>query len=954
MPHDNIFAIRQTSSGYLWLATAEGLLRFDGIRFKVFDKSNTKEITSQTMSALFEDSKKNLWIGTSGGGLLRYKDEKFEAFTSEKALVNQIWSIYEDKKGNVWIGTDGGGLVCFKDGKFKVYTTREGLSHNSIFSVFEDSKETLWVGTREGINLIRNDKILPFMTAKGLFKQTVRTIAEDNQGNILLGTKEGLSIISNDNITTYTEKEGLRNNRIWCVISDSHGTIWLGTDGGGLARFRDGVLTTLTQKDGLSSDLILSLCEDSDGSLWIGTQVGGLNRLKDSKFTSFTTKHGLSDDIVWSIYEDSRGSLWIGTDSGGLNKYEAGKFSHFTTENGLSSNRIFSLWESRIGDLWIGTHSGGLNHYRNGKFHVYKKEDGLVSGNVMSLYQDKADNLWIGTSEGLTRYYDGKFVTFTTKDGLSNDRIRPILETRDGLWIGTRNGLNLYKNGKFTTFGLKDGLSDVFIVSLYQDLRENLWIGTTNGGLNRYKDGKFTSFTSRDGLFNDLVYQILEDGQENLWMSCNKGIFSVSINELENFAAGKISSIHSIAYGVDDGMKSAECNGGPQPAGWKTRDGRLWFPTTKGVVMIDPANLKINKEPPLVMIEEIVFDDKSRSEVAGKLKQIIKLPPGKGRLEFQYTGLSFLAPSKVKFKYQLDGFDDDWIDAGTRRVAYYTNIPPGRYRFHVTACNKDGVWNKDGVSLALYLQPHFYQTGWFYSLCTLFVVFIGWLIHRYRVSRVIELERVRTRIATDLHDDIGSGLSQIAILSEVTGRRIDQADLQAVQEWKNIAGVSRELVDSMSDIVWAVNPAKDRFGDLIQRMRRFVSDVLMARGIIFQFESDMTESQRKVPPDVKRHVFLIFKEAINNMVRHSNCSSAEISLKIEGNFLVMKIHDNGKGFDLLETTHGHGLRNMRQRTAEMNGSLNVQSSSGHGTTIALHVPLSRRLFPKFTFGRKND
>jgi ligand-binding sensor domain-containing protein/two-component sensor histidine kinase len=937
-----IFAIQQTSSGYLWLATEDGLVRFDGVRFRVFDKSNTKEMTTQIISALFEDSKKNLWIGTYGGGLLRFKDDKFEAFTSEKALMNQIWSIYEDRKGNLWIGTDGGGLVCFKDGKFKVYTTREGLARNSVFSIFEDSKGTLWIGTR-GLNMIRNNKILSFMPPNGPFNATVRSIAEDDRGNLLLGTSEGFGILSKDKITTYTQKEGLADNYIWCMLKDSHGTVWLGIYGGGLARFRDGVLATFTEKDGLSNDTIFALHEDSEGSLWIGTHLGGLNRLKDSKFTTFTAKHGLSSDVIFTIYEDSRRNLWIGTESRGLNKYANGKFSYFTTENGLVTDRILALLEDRDGNFWVGTQAG-LHRYRNGKFHVFKKEDGLGRVFIMSLYQDKAGNLWIGTNVGLTRYTDGKFVTLAQKDGLSNDQTRQILETQDGLWVGTRNGLNLYKNGKFTTIR-----KNVLTTTLFQDSRENLWIGTGNGGLIRFKEGKLTSFTSGDGLFDDRVFQILEDGQQNLWMSCNKGIFRVSIKELEDFAAGKKKSIHSTSYGIADGMESITCNGGPQPAGWKTQDGKLWFPTMKGMVMIDPANLRINSKPPLLRIEELVVDDKFRSEVAGNSKQLMNLPPGKGRLEFHYTGLSFLAPTMVKFKYQLEGFDDDWIDAGTRRVAYYTNIPPGRYRFHLTACNNDGVWNKNAVALALYLEPHFYQTFWFYSLCTLFLLFTGWMIHRYRISRVIEIERVRTRIASDLHDDIGSGLSQIAILSEVTRREVDESNSHIVQRLKNIAGASRELVDSMSDIVWAVNPGKDQLGDLVQRMRRFASDVLTARNITFRFESTVTAPDRKLTPDMKRHFFLIFKETLNNMIRHSQCTTAEITLQNEANFLVMKISDNGKGFDLPETTHGHGLRNMRQRAAEMNGTIKIQSVPGQGTTLILQVPLTRNFFSKVRF-----
>jgi ligand-binding sensor domain-containing protein/signal transduction histidine kinase len=945
LPVSSVASVLQTSSGYLWLGTEEGLVRFDGTRFKIFDRTNTKEITTQSVVALCEDHQKNLWIGTYGGGLLRMKDDQFQAFTTHEGLSNdQVTAVYEDRKGNLWIGTDGGGINVFKDGKFTIYTTQNGLANNSVFSIYEDPHGTLWIGTRGGLNQFQDGKIKSFSTPEGAFKFSVRSIAADRSGNILIGTSDGLHVIRNNQITTYTTADGLPTNKIWVVKVDKNGCIWIGTYGAGLARLVNGKISVLSQKEGLSNDFVLSIFEDVEGSVWIGTNAGGLNRFKDSKFTSFTTKEGLSDDLIWSIYEDSGRNLWIGTDSGGLNKYSNGQFSHLTMQNGLSSNRIFALFEDRDGYFWLGAHSVGLNRFKEGKIEIFTKKDGLAGDLIQAIYQDHSGDIWIGTSEGLNKYSKGKFTTFTTKDGLCSDRIRPILETSDGLWIGTRNGLNLYKDGKFIIYNTSNGLSSNFITCLYSDDHGNLWIGTGDGGLIRYKDKKFINYTTQTGLFDDLIFQILDDHQGRLWMSCNKGVFSVRIQDLDDFASGKISKIESIAYGTADGMKSRECNGGPQPAGCRTRDGKLWFPTLKGIAMIDPKHLEINTRPPAVHIEDVIIDERPLLTSLINSTVAIVIPPGKGKLEFHYAGLSFLAPSKVRYKYKLGGFDDGWIEAEGRRVAYYTNIPPGKYTFHVIACNNDGVWNESGAALRLTLQPHFYQSPWFYSLGMVSLFAIAWAIHRYRIARLIEIERVRTRIATDLHDDIGSGLSQIAILSEVARRKVDLTESHIGHELKNIAAASRELVDSMSDIVWAVNPGKDHLGDLVQRMRRFASDVLTARNITFRFESTVTAPERRLNPDIRRHFFLIFKEALNNMIRHSQCTTAEITLQNEANFLVMKISDNGKGFDLPETTHGQGLRNMRKRASEMNGKLQIQSVSGQGTTLVLKVPLIRNFF----------
>lgn len=943
LPQNSVLNVLQTSDGYLWLGTEEGLARFDGVRFQIFDKSNTPQFTNNYIFALYEDSKSNLWIGTYGGGALRYKNGKFTAFTTKEGLADdRIWTITEDRQGSMWFGTDGGGLSCLKGGRFKTYTKTDGLADNAVVSLQEDRQGTLWIGTRAGLNRLREGKIDLFSSNEGPFQGSVRAILEDSQGQLWIGTGAGLSLLSNGSLKTFTKKDGLPDDRIWCLKEDTQHAIWIGTDGGGLARFWNGTFLSYTTHEGLTNDIVRSILEDREGSIWIGTNGGGLVRFKDLKFTNFTTSEGLSSDFVWPIYEDSSSNLWIGTQERGLNRMSNGKITTFDSKDGLPGDAILSLHEDHNGDLWIGTYGAGLSRFKNGKFQNYTKQNGLAGDLVTSIAEDGQGQLWLGTSGGLSLWKDGTFQSFTTSNGLPNDRIRAILNTSDGLWIGTRGGLSLFNNGKFTNYSTKDGLPNDFISSLHQSRNGNLWIGTVGGGLSLWKNHKFINYSTREGLFNDVVFQILEDNSGRLWMSCNEGIFSVPEKELEDFAAGKISSIHCTPYGTADGMKSGECNGGAQPAGWKTQDGRLWFPTTKGVAMIDPAKVSLNQQLPPVVIEDVGYDDRTLNRSANNAE--MRLSPGSGKLEFHYTALSFLVPSNVRFKYRLEGFDDRWIEAGTRRTAYYTNIPPGKYTFHVIACNNDGIWNEAGAAFPFYLQPHFYQTGWFYFLCAVTLLFIGWKIHRYRLGRLLEVERVRTRIATDLHDDIGSGLSQIAILSEVIGRNVRDADSEMKEDLQSIATASRELVDSMSDIVWAVNPVKDHLGDLVQRMRRFAGEILEGRNIQFQFRHPGIEFERNLPPDLRRHVFLIFKETLNNIARHSQCNTVDISLTAEEGFLLLEISDNGKGFDPGSANTGSGLRNMRERARELGGELNIQSAPGAGMTLRLRAPMRRQWF----------
>lgn len=739
LPQNYVHAIVQTRDGYLWLGTEEGLVRFDGLRFTVFDRDNTEALHNNYIFALCEDREGSLWIGTAGGGLTRFKNGTFVNLSTNDGLSGDIIrSIIEDREGSLWIGT-ASGLTRLKDGRFTSFTVKDGLAHDTVYSICEDRAGSLWIGTGGGLSRFAAGKFTTYTVKDGLSHDMVRTVMEDRAGNLWIGTfGGGLARLRAGRFTTYTTSDGLSDNKIWSLGEDRDGGLWIGTDSGGLNRFRDGRFTTYSTKEGLTSDIVLSILEDREGSLWVGTG-GGLNRLKDAKFTAYTTRQGLAHDVVRSIYGDREGTLWIGTYGGGLSRFRDGAFINYTTKDGLAGDIVFSILEDRVGNLWVGTNGGGVSRLRDGNFTTYSRKQGLSNDIVRCIYEDRAGNVWIGTyGGGLNLFKRGKFIKYGKAEGLSSDFVLSIHEDRAGnLWVGTfGGGLNRFKDGRFTTYSTKQGLSNDTVLAIYEDADGSLWIGTNGGGLNLFKNGKIISITTKDGLFNDVVQHILEDRQGNLWMSCNKGIFRVRQQELYDFAAGKINSITSVSYGVADGMRSSECNGGSQPAGWKTRDGKLWFPTNQGVVMIDPEHLTVNELRPPVHIERVIIDKRAIDPT-----RQAELPPGKGELEFHYTGLSFLVPEKVRFKFKLDGYDDEWIDAGSRRVAYYTNISPGRYRFRVIAANNDGVWNETGAAVEFYLRPHFYQTKLFYVLCAFTVGLLGYGLYLLRVRQLKKREK---------------------------------------------------------------------------------------------------------------------------------------------------------------------------------------------------------------------
>jgi ligand-binding sensor domain-containing protein/signal transduction histidine kinase len=761
LPQNSVFSIAQTPDGYLWLATQEGLVRFDGVRFTVFNSRNTPEIRHNDVWKLLVDRQGVLWVATRGGGITRYQDGAFTNYSKPQGLSNDsVQALWEDRNGDLWIGTRGGGLNRFRDGRFTVYTTEHGLSNNTVYAIHGDGSGALWIGTDGGgLNRFADGTFSAITRGQGLSHDTVYVIHEDHEGALWVGTGAGLDRLRDGGLVRHGLQQGLTNENIRALYQDRSGNLWIGTDGGGLNRLSRGRFSAFTTREGLSNDSIGSIFEDREGNLWVGTDAGGLNRLRDNKFVSYSTLEGLSNDNARAILEDRAGDLWVGT-FGGLNRFRDGQFRTYTTKDGLSSDVVLSLVEDRDGALWVGTLGGGLNRFKDGRFTAISKAEGLGNETVLSMIEDRQGRLWVGTrSGGLNRIEDGKISLFTTDDGLSNNDIRYLLEGRDGsLWIATLGGgINRYRDGQFTAFTTRDGLSNDLVLALHEDDDGTLWAGTFGGGLNRFRDGRFTAFTTVDGLHDDVVFQILEDDAGNLWMSSNHGVYRVSRAELNAFADGRVDRITSVAYGKADGMKNHECNGAHQPAGWKGRDGRLWFPTIRGITVVDPAAIRINTLEPPVLIEQVRVEQEPVAMDAP-----VVLAPGSNKLEFRYTALSYQAPERVRFRYMLEGFDPGWVEAGANRIAYYTNLPPGHYRFRVIAANNDGVWNEVGAAAPFHLQPFFYQRKAFYLvyvLAALALVLLGFRYHRRRVlqlkarqQELLTLIKERQKAETALRD----------------------------------------------------------------------------------------------------------------------------------------------------------------------------------------------------------
>jgi ligand-binding sensor domain-containing protein/signal transduction histidine kinase len=936
LPQNTVHAIAQTKDGYIWIGTEEGLARFDGVKFTVFDKQNTPEIKSNYIRSLLADRQGALWIGTAQG-LVRMQNGKFTLFTRDDGLPGEtIQAVYEDRENNLWVAT-ANGLGLLKSGGLTTFTTKERLISGSIQALLEDSDGALWIATPYGVGRIKDGKFTNYTVRDGLGGNSVRAIQQDRNGRIWFGSLGGLTSFDGNRFTTYTTRDGLPNDRIISLQADRDGGLLIGTVGG-LCRFSDGRFTGFNAGEALATSTILSLLEDVEGNVWIGTESGGINLLKETKFTTYTVRNGLSNDLVKSIYEDREGNMWIGTDGGGLNLLRNGKLTAYTTRDNLSSNVVRSLAGDNAGNLWIGT-PDGLNRFSQGKFTVYTSADGLANNDVRSIYLDQRGNLWIGTRGGLTRMTNGVFKTFTEVDGLPNDLVTTLYEDSKGnLWIGTFGGLGRLTNDEFTSLTTRDGLSNDAVISLHEDSDGTLWIGTNGGGLNRMKDGKFTTYTTNNGLLDDVVYRILEDGQNNLWLSCRKGIFHINKKELDEFAKGMVPSIAPVAYGTADGMMTRECSGGGDPAGWRGSDGKLWFPTIKGVAMIDPERLKTNSHAPPVVIEQVRIDDKWFAP-----SERLELPAGTTRFDLYYTAPSFVAPEKVRFKYKLEGFDKDWIDSGTRRIAYYTNLRPGAYTFRVIASNNDGVWNETGAAFGIYLKPYFYQTYWFYAVCLLALVMLAWLLFRLRVRGMqAQFNAVlgeRTRIAREIHDNLAQEMAGLSIQLEVVARTMPPGADAAMSSLDRARRQVRHGIAEARRYVWDLrSPAlenNDLPTALAETARRLTHDTAIHAQV------EVNGTFRPLAQSVEGNLLRIGQEAINNAVKHAQAQRILVNLVFDARRVQLIVRDDGRGFNnQVNGRDGHfGLIGMKERAEQIGGTLSVQSSEGAGTEVVADVPI---------------
>ena len=990
LPQNTVHAILQTRDGYLWLGTDGGLVRFDGIDFVTFDAENTLQFKSDSVYDLLQDDSGALWISTAAG-LLRYQNGGFAAFTAAQGLpADAVWFSHEDRRHRLWAITSAG-PAWFNGKSFVAVAGAQSAGPLHRHALAEDAHGTLWLGGSSGVLAIDTTVATPSLGLHLLGGVAVETVELDREGGLWIGTDEGLERYARGTLTPTLHPPG--KTEVTALYPDAQDGMWVGTATGllhvnedgerlaletngarvdGLYQDRERVLWMATERgvfrvegDKLQSfapgsplavNRVLSMLEDREGDLWLGTDSGGLHVLRDQKFTTYTTADGLSGNFVRCVFQSHAGDLWIGTDGAGLNRRTSTGFAHYSTAEGLSSNVILSLAGGSGDDLWIGT-PNGLNLLQQGRVKAFTSADGLPDDFIRSLYTDRDGSLWIGTRHGLAHLAGGKFTTFSSMDGLGSDFIGAILRSSSAsgpLWIGTSAGLSRLQNDAFSNATVQQGLSDNTVTAIHQDTQGTLWLGTNGGGLNRLSEkGEIRAFPSSSQGLPGTIYGMLEDAAGRLWLSSKTGIFRVSIAALNAYASGAAHAMAVDAYGTADGMNIRECSGGGHPAAWKLADGSLWFATLDGVSFIDPAHAPENRVPPPVNIEKVLVDDQVRS-----LDGELTIQPGANRLEFQYAGLSFVAPQKVEYRYQLEGFDRGWIEAGTRRAAFYTNLPPGSYHFRVLAANNDGVWNTTGASFGLRLRPHYYQTWWFYSALALMLMVLGYLFYRWRVLEVEAqwgaVLRERGRIAREIHDTLAQGFVGISVQLELVARLLagsrEAAPKSAMEPVFEQLDQARALVRaSLADArtsIWDLRSgaagAPDQPEDLPSRLSR--SCTRIAGGSSAKVYLQVKGTYRPVPSKIEEELLRIGQEAVANAVRHASATRIDVQLIYEAARVSLRVEDDGRGFTPATGTNGpeghYGIRGMQERAGEIDAALSLESTVGEGTRVSVEAPLA--------------
>ena len=963
---DSVVGVAQAPDGYLWVATAGGLMRFDGVQFQEFPLENLEGVPNRVVRAMMCDRHGSLWLGMDRGPII--------CISTNSSIPPQVFTnvpdaraslIAEDAQGTVWVTYTEGGLTQIANGRVTVFGHDTGWPASGASSIAADRDGRLWFAKGNLVGIFHDGRFQTLVTLPdniscigqrsgggiwictarqllegnldGPFKAFVQfppavahsdpqTLLEDHTGAIWVGTAaNGLFRVSGTNVETVPSSYF----DIDCFGEDREGNIWAGTDGGGLERLRPRIIELLGPESGLPNESVRAICQDTNGAIWVTTQSGLIVRRKNGEWDTLekgtNTVHGFVSCVAASL----GGGIWIGTQDDGFFCWNGGRCGHWNQSNGLSSANVRAILQVSDGDVFISTDGPSrLDRLRKG--HVRSLKIPVPHRSLRAMVEDANGNVWVASADGVLMRVDGDSVIDETPPSKRMLSIRCLSATPDG----------------------------------------SLWIGYAGWGIGRLKGTNFFRLTTEQGLYDDYVSQIVPDDNGWLWCACNRGVFRLSSEQLNDFAEGRSTRVHSIAYGPAEGA-NLQPNYENGSTAFRSRDGYLYFPMRTGLAIVHTENVPHGDPPPPVVVERVAVDDRTVALYDQRLAfnspdpaplslgsphSNLKLSPNHRTLGFDFTALGFTSPEDIQFEYRLENFED-WVDAGIQRQAIFQRLAPGRYRFDVRACNSDGVWSPEMASVSFVVRPFYWQTWWFRSAAvlafTLSVISIVRYVSFRRLRRqliVLEqqaaLQRERTRIAKDIHDDLGANLTQIAFLGELAHQDRGEPD-KAAERVEKISTTARQAIKSLDEIVWAVNPRNDTLAHLVDYAGQFALDYLRVAGIRCRLDFPEQCPPRELSTDLRHNLFLVIKEALHNIVKHARASEVRLGIQFAADMLDITIEDNGCGFDPALGRNGapddvlaDGLRNMRQRMNDIGGNFEFQSGTGAGTKIHLRLPMA--------------
>jgi ligand-binding sensor domain-containing protein/two-component sensor histidine kinase len=912
-------AIVQDEEGFIWLGTGYGLNKFNGYEFRNYYQDSG--LNDNKVFALYRDSSNRIWIGT-GRGVNYLADDSVYSDPALDALSNQlINTIFEDSNGDIWFGTDGGGVwMLGNEDRLIQYTSNNGLAGDRVRAITQDRNNVIWFASREGLSSLNNGDFRTYTMEDGLPENRLRALYYDELNNRLwIGSREGIAIYNPDDesFRLIQQKDGLVNNRVTSLRMDHHGKIWAGTEEGLTSiEMKDDRFTLMnyTTQNGLANNLIHDLYFDAAGNLWLGTLGGGVNLFTGNYFENYAVEEGLSNNLVTALQEDRHNHMWIATYGGGLMRFDGDNFRLYDSDDGLADSRVYVLTRFRNDEIWMGSRSG-IALVRNDRV-ISLYEDEFPFRKIRGILETSDGSIWYSTYGDGAVLFDGeKYTQFTETDGLGSNTVMEAVEDPEGnIWFATYGGVTKYDGTNFETLRIEDGLPNNGVIHAIAAQDSAIWFSTF-GGVARLKNGEFEVITDQDGLPNTVSYFVFQSSNGLFWIGTNDGVVRL---DYEAFKKGDRRNLDGIrVIRKEEGLIGNELNAA---AIYEDRRGRLWMGTVDGLSIFYPERFSKKPTEPQVYITGIRSSGREFDQASE-----LSFSHNRSFIEVDFVGLDYAAPEQITYEYRIKGIDPDW-QTTRDRSAKYPSLPAGDYKFEVRARNADGLWSEGRASVSFRINAPFWQQWWFIGLNVIIIGAIIFLLYDYwRVSKMVDIERIRVRIASDLHDDVGASLTEIALQSDfLQATNIDNEIKKSLQQ---IGRQSRHIVNTLDDIVWSIDARNDTLGDLTDRMQDYINQVLESKNMRVNYNFDDLDMDHKLPVELKENLYLIFKEAANNIAKYSNGDKVDIELKSDNSTFRFLIRDNGSSKNGIKKT-GHGLRNMEMRANRVGAKFNITNSDG--------------------------